>query len=37
MESALDFLDIVVLLSLLCNAGLVIELAIRLGKSFQAK
>ena len=36
MESALAFLELVVLLSLFCNARLIIELAIRLGKLFQA-
>ena len=36
MESVLSFLDLVVLLSLVCNARLIIELAIRLGKPFQA-
>ena len=36
MESALAFLDLVVLLSLVYNARLIIELAIRLGKPFQA-
>ena len=34
MESALAFLDPVVLLSLLCNARIIIELAIRVGKPF---
>ena len=35
MESALAFLDLVVLLSLLCDARLIIELAMRLRKPFQ--
>ena len=36
MEHAVGFLDLAVLLSLLCNACLIIELAIYLGKPFQA-
>ena len=36
MESALAFLDLVVLLSLLCNIRFLIELAFHLGKPFQA-
>ena len=36
MESALAFLDLLVILSLVCNAHLIIELAIRLANPFQA-
>ena len=35
-EPALAFLDLAALLSLICNARLIIELAICLGKQFQA-
>ena len=36
MESSLAFLDLMVLLSLVCNTHLIIRLAISLGKLFQA-
>ena len=37
MEPSLTFLNLVVLLSLVCDARLIIKPAIRLGKPFQAE